>query len=720
MLLATSFLIASLLGPVSSSESSAALTTAAAINKAIVDNRRVGQPFDLTATVIYAHTHKNGDFTAVDDEGTAVTLWDHSSNSRPSVAEGSRFRIRGTLINCPHASDLHIRRLMPSCTSFDRLCDAKIPEPDSVTVAELQRPNAGKRLVMVSGLLRDAFRDEIDPNYIFIVLNDGADRLYAEFSANEDPTVSVADLLGQKVTVSGIIATDLRHNSEHLIARHIDTYISTHRSSIRLAGRTPTDPFDVPPAPSLNETPIARIDTLGRCRITGHVIALWKHGNALLKTDSGQLSTVKFTHADTPACGAWITVSGIPSTDTYQINLHHAIWRTEEGGLKSSEPPLDNSLECNICDIVKDEQGRRRFNSRLHGRALTLCGRLILPGSKPDESHVFYIEQDGEIAKVDCSSVPDVLRKAANGSVVRVTGTCVMEVKPGLSIPHITDFLIAIRKPEDLCVTSRPPWWSFGKFMTVLSVISTILATMTFWAIMLKRLSERRGVELANERLAVVESELKVCERTRLAIELHDMLSQTLTGISMQIDAVRKFFDKNKEKTICHLDIAANSLRSCRENLRDCLWDLRNQSLEEQDLNKAIRNTLEPHADKASVSIRFNVPRNRLTDNATHAILCVIRELSVNAIRHGKATAIKIAGSIEAGQLLFSVRDNGCGFEPDAAPGVADGHFGLQGVRERVEGLGGETSIESLPGRGTKVTVTITLPQNAMEPAQHV
>ena len=82
-------------------------------------------------------------------------------------------------------------------------------------------------------------------------------------------------------------------------------------------------------------------------------------------------------------------------------------------------------------------------------------------------------------------------------------------------------------------------------------------------------------------------------------------------------------------------------------------------------------------------------------------------ELALNGIRHGGAKTIRIAGGIDGNTLEFSVRDDGCGFDPKNCPGVDDGHFGLQGIRERVMQLGGTLSIESEIGKGTKTTVRI-------------
>ena len=127
-------------------------------------------------------------------------------------------------------------------------------------------------------------------------------------------------------------------------------------------------------------------------------------------------------------------------------------------------------------------------------------------------------------------------------------------------------------------------------------------------------------------------------------------------------------------------------------------------------MDDAIRIALAQIVATANIAVRFNVPRATLSDKTAHAILCIVRELATNALRHGKATSIRIAGSIEDRRLKFSVYDNGCGFAPQSAPGIDKGHFGLQGIRERLELMDGEMRIDSRPGLGTKVTVTLTTP----------
>ena len=178
----------------------------------------------------------------------------------------------------------------------------------------------------------------------------------------------------------------------------------------------------------------------------------------------------------------------------------------------------------------------------------------------------------------------------------------------------------------------------------------------------------------------------------------------------MEIETAAQFLDGTPPLLQQHLGIAEKALDSCRTDLRNCLFDLRNDALEEPDAETAIRRTLQPHLKGAELALRFRVPRERLSDNTMHALLRIIRELVLNALRHGHATRLRIAGSVEGEQLLFSVTDNGCGFDPVNPPGVLQGHFGIQGIRERLGQLDGSLAYESAPGR-TKATVRLHMPK---------
>jgi NarL family two-component system sensor histidine kinase LiaS len=196
-------------------------------------------------------------------------------------------------------------------------------------------------------------------------------------------------------------------------------------------------------------------------------------------------------------------------------------------------------------------------------------------------------------------------------------------------------------------------------------------------------------------------------DRTRLAVELHDTISQNLTGATMQIGTAAQFVGTDAARAVRHIDIATRTLDACREELRNCIWDLRSNTLDEQDLNEALRRTVQRLVGEARLEIRLDVPREKLSDNTVHALMNIVRELATNAVRHGGASVVRIEGALEGGMLRCTVSDDGCGFDPDNRPGMAEGHFGLQGIEERIDELGGELDIHGGSGEGARISFRI-------------
>ena len=152
-----------------------------------------------------------------------------------------------------------------------------------------------------------------------------------------------------------------------------------------------------------------------------------------------------------------------------------------------------------------------------------------------------------------------------------------------------------------------------------------------------------------------------------------------------------------------YLKAASLKLKNCRANLRDCIWDLRSRAFDEKSLSDAICRTVTPHLDAATLSVDCDIPCHEFSDNALHQILSVLRELAINAVRHGHATRLSVAGRMREGRLDLTIEDNGQGFDPAARPGPETGHFGLQGVSERVHRLEGSLELTSSPGHGVRI-----------------
>ena len=669
---------------------------AADLYRAVFAHQAVGCAFDLTVRATTGSAGIPARLAVEDASGGMILVREVPEVMNTEIKAGDRLRIQGSVnrglrSRCPYANCLRISVIGH---------DSK-PAPIEASVRSVLRGKHDCQLVRISCSVRDVFKDEIDPGYVFLILRAEEDVLYMPFHAKKLSASTLNRLVGAEIAVCGI-CTPQDIAARRAIGRTF--FPADGLASVRVI-RPATDPFDVPTLADIPHGSPDEIARLGRHRTTARTIAVWNRNKLLVKAADGTVHGVTLAEENPPPYGSTVDITGFPESDLFRINLVRAIWRPSDRTISDDETPQAISVP----DFMTDERGRHCFNPYAHGRALRLVGTVVsLPGSANDDGRI-TLESDNYLVPVDFSAQPDALNGLEVGCRLEVTGTCVMESEnwqPNTAFPRIRGFALVVRTPDDVRILARPPWWTPGRLLVV---IGSLLAAILIWNAALRRLAERRGREFFRAQIAQTTSELKVEERTRLAVELHDAISQNLTGASMRIDAARKLLDHDREKSAHQLDIASNTLDSCREELRNCIWDLRNEALDERNMNEAIRRTLARHLGETTLSVRFNIPRAKLSDNTTNAILCIIHELAVNAIRHGQATELKVAGSIDRERLLFSVRDNGNGFDPAEAPGTADGHFGLQGIRERLRRLNGTLALDSRPGNGTKAVATLDI-----------
>lgn len=350
--------------------------------------------------------------------------------------------------------------------------------------------------------------------------------------------------------------------------------------------------------------------------------------------------------------------------------------------------------------------------SWLHGKLIRTEGIVIDQPVVGSAQKIVTLKDGDATLPIDLTSATNALVQISVGCRLAVVGICIVETETGrafAAFPHTFGILLVPRSTSDITILAYPPWWAPGKFIIILALLAALLVLIFIRNRVLKSIIAHKSQQLAQEKAATIASEQRIAERTNLAVELHDSLSQNLSGVACQVAAARGAVALGQEAAYGHLDAAAHMLLSCRTELRRCLTDLRSDALEETDFTSAIRKVLAPVASNAETALQFDVPRAALKDTEAHAVLCIIRELVANAIRHGHARHVRIDGSLEQSTIRFSVRDDGCGFAPDRSPGPSEGHFGLEGVRARVKRLSGTFDLRSAPGEGTCATVTLVL-----------
>jgi signal transduction histidine kinase len=161
-----------------------------------------------------------------------------------------------------------------------------------------------------------------------------------------------------------------------------------------------------------------------------------------------------------------------------------------------------------------------------------------------------------------------------------------------------------------------------------------------------------------------------------------------------------------------HLDMARRMARHSLTEARRSVMDLRASVLEGQDLAAALEAGMRIWTAGAGVEIKVDVsgPARELPQEMEQHLLRIAQEAVTNVVKHAGAKKIWIKLHLEARKLYLRIVDDGHGFDENGVFNARGGHFGLIGMRERAERLGGELKLSSHPGEGTEVEVTAPLP----------
>jgi len=582
------------------------------------------------------------------------------------------------------------------------MADGEPPDYEPTSVGELVRTKPNCHLVRFTGTVTDAFRDDIDMDCCFLQVRDGHATLTVGLSLRERPNADLAGLVDARVEVCGAY---LKNYTGLRIYQDAIVYIP-REGSIRVVEKAPTDPFSAISVDELHSTSPQDISAHGRVSAVGTVLAIRRDGRIVLRSYRSRIINVStLPQKSTPAVGSRVRVVGYPKTDLYHINLVRSLWRPEPG----RTAPEEAATDVDVATLLGDERTRQAPDVAFHGRTVCLTGTVRMSGDYGRAIPVLNVgERTVLLETPDENLLPDGM---ADGCRIEATGVWAVDTDNWQSdavLPRIKGFALVLRRPSDVRILAQPPWWTPRRFLITILALLAALVGFFIWNRALNRLVIRRSRQLHREELARAVATQQIDERTRLAAELHDSLSQNLSAIACQVNVAKNVLAAETESRDL-LEAAERMLQSTRTELTRCLWDLRGHALEEKDLSEAVRQTLATLALPERTSVDITVPRTRLNETAAHAVLCIIRELTANAIRHGQASEIAIVGRTDGATAEFSVADNGCGFSSATRPGPNEGHFGLDGIVHRVRRMNGSFDIQSEVGGGTRAVFRFTL-----------
>ncbi|MEW6131104.1 MAG: two-component regulator propeller domain-containing protein [Acidobacteriota bacterium] len=200
-----------------------------------------------------------------------------------------------------------------------------------------------------------------------------------------------------------------------------------------------------------------------------------------------------------------------------------------------------------------------------------------------------------------------------------------------------------------------------------------------------------------------------LAERNRLAREIHDTLAQGFVGIGLQLQAVGKMLKESPQLAQHHLDVAQKMVTHSLAEARRSVWNLRPQALEKSDLAAALSETAKQLSQGSAVEteVRVSGVPQTLSSSLENNLLRIGQEAITNALKHAKPQTIKIELAYEPDLVRLRVIDDGCGFDCKNVASADEGHFGLIGMRERIEWLKGELRFQTAPGSGTEVIAVV-------------
>jgi signal transduction histidine kinase len=312
----------------------------------------------------------------------------------------------------------------------------------------------------------------------------------------------------------------------------------------------------------------------------------------------------------------------------------------------------------------------------------------------------------------------------------RAAALRIVETNRGLETMEAMLQMLAEIRSEELqqrgfykSLVEQQNWVSKASAFVTTAVVLSQLALCYF--LLLRYLGQRREAEL---RLAELNARLEdeVLQRTaelrdlsahlmsaredekaRIARELHDEMGSSLTAVNMDLMSVRQRLGE-ESPLAARLLRASGSLRSTVEAMRRIIEHLRPTMLESLGLREAVRSWAKDQAERAGIPITIEIPEELppLPAGSPIGLFRIVQEALTNALRHAKATALRVTIEVDNGNVVLEVVDNGIGIAPRAKGGRTP--HGLLGIRERATSMGGSCTVGQAPGgRGTEIRVTV-------------
>jgi signal transduction histidine kinase len=706
---------------ISAAETNKVLTTAAEILSPIVVQSGQNIPVLVTGVVTVAESNWHGMFFVQDSTGGVFV---NATNPPPAI--GDLVKVSGIRHPGGYAPDIE-------SPSWTQLGTAPLPEAKLISAEQFMSGTVDGLRVEVSGVVRSAQSQSQNRRLVAEVASGGYRfQAFAPISTNVD----LNSLVGATVRIRGTAAA---------------SFNAPLRQMLTMAMFVPRESdliVDQLPDTSISEAPFAPLRRIAqyhhgaspttRIRVKG-VVTYQRRGADIFLNDGADGLQVKSRDTNSFTSGEMIEAIGFPGVERFLPVLRDAILiRTKEAG-KHIVPNRTSVQEL--------------LSGTHHGDLVSLQGKLLdrslrplrvgNPSSDASGANVLTLQNGNYLFSVEAppNARFDELGSLPVGSTLEVSGLCLLQVSEEGKVEGVR---ILLPDVASVHILQRSGWWTPERLLIGLAILLVVSGVGAIWTLMILRKNsalkssiaekiraqnelqkahdqlesrvEERTKQLNFEMTARKEMEVRfeatVAERTRLAQELHDTLLQGFTGIGLKLDAVTSSLPASLAATKKQLEKILEQSDEYLVEARRSVWALRAPSVEGfEDFSDVLTKVSERALHGSDIELRFTTsgdackPSPIIEDNLRR----ICEEAVTNAVKHARPTHVEVHLEYAPDQLKLQIRDDGCGFDPKSPNATKDGHFGLVGIHERAKSIDGNISLNSQPGRGTQIVVTVSL-----------
>lgn len=287
------------------------------------------------------------------------------------------------------------------------------------------------------------------------------------------------------------------------------------------------------------------------------------------------------------------------------------------------------------------------------------------------------------------------------------TGQVAYEQEPTSGLSFVSVPLISQNRTVGvLCLAHQRAFANYAVIQTLARQLGIALENAQLYGEVQEK--ERLRGQLLERAVAAQEE-----ERKRIARELHDETGQLLTALAVGLGGVEQTLAQDPDRARHQIAELKNMTTHAIDGLRQFVSDLRPSVLDDMGLVAALRWFCEQYAERANLQITFQVAgtKRRLASQVETVLFRIAQEGLNNIGRHAHATRVLVHLEFADALVRLRVEDDGCGFVVAQVLGAQPQHraWGLLGIQERIQLVGGKFKVESTPGRGTTLEVEIPI-----------